>query len=167
MKKIITTLILVIMVTGCGIEYRDDPQCKKYDYLTFDEFRNSVKIQPAKDIDNAGKIYVYRDTLLVSEPNKGINIIDNSDKKNPKPKAFIKIYGNIDMAVKDGYLYADSFMDMLVFDIRDLDNIQEVNRTIDVFPYDAYQMIGESDINFEDCHFDLGKGVVVGVKYEN
>ncbi len=38
--------------------------------------------------------------------------------------------GNIDMAVKDGYLYADSFMDMVIFDIRNLDNIVVENRVI-------------------------------------
>ena len=154
-KQIIVTLSLMTIITGCGIDYRDDPQCAKYNYLSFEEFRSSVTLEASREIKDAGKIYVYDDILFVNEKKKGIHIIDNHDKKNPINKAFIKIIGNSDMAVKDGYLMVDSFMDLVVIDINNMDNIQEVNRTIDIFPYNPQNYYGS-------CEFDLTKGLLVG-----
>jgi len=159
-QGLLSLTIVAIGVQGC-ISYEDDPACKKYNYMSFDELRNSVQIEEPKEIKKVGKIYTYNDILLVNEPNIGIHIIDNSDKHNPIPKAFISINGNIDIAVKDGFLYADSFMDLVVFDIRDIDNIKEITRKNNVFAYDEYQAIDENDRY--RCQFDTTKGVV-GVK---
>jgi len=161
--KIKTVIVLTLLFTlqGC-IEYRDDPTCDKVNYLTFEEFRaKGVEILPSQEIDKAGKIYVYGDTLLVSEANRGVHVIDNSDKKNPNPKAFLKVAGNLDMAVKDGYLYLDSYMDLVVIDIHDLENIKEVNRTIDIFTYDPYQSVNDESYFYGQCNFDTSKGVIV------
>ena len=74
----------------------------------------------------------------------------------------IKIPGNIDMAVKDDVLYADSFIDLVAIDISNINAPREVHRVEDVFPYNAYQAIGE-DVWLSSV--DQEKGVVVG--YEN
>lgn len=151
-------LISTLFLQGC-IKYKDDPLCSQYKYLTFDELRQKVKVLPSQKIENAGKIYVYNDLLLVSEVNKGVHIINNQDKSNPKQIAFIKIYGNIDMAVKDGYLYLDSFMDLVVVNLNDLNDIQESKRVENVFPFDPFQSVSYP---LYQCPFDTGKGVVVG-----
>lgn len=154
-------LIVVFVFQGC-VEYREDPVCSSIEYMSLNTLRNAVAVSLPREIDEAGKIYVYGDTLLVSEPNIGIHVIDNSDKNNPLNKAFITIPGNLDMAVKNGYLYADSFMDLIVIDIRDLENIQEVNRTTDIFPYDQYQVIA-GQYDYYDCA-NTDKGIITGVK---
>ncbi len=100
---------------------------------------------PPKEIENRGKIYTYKNLILINEPNLGIHIIDNSNRKNPINKVFLSIMGNIDMAVKDGYLYADSFMDMVIFDIRNLDNIVVENRVNNIFEYDKNQVLEDKD----------------------
>lgn len=143
--------MLLFVVAGCGVEYRENPECKGY--MSFEDFRSSVKVEAPREIDNAGKIYVYGDTLLVNEKRKGIHIVDNSDKVNPKNVAFVKVLGNLDMAVKDGYLMADSFMDLVVLDINDLEHIKEVNRTINIFPYEK---------RYGPCDFNSDKGLVTG-----
>lgn len=142
-------------------------QCNKYTFLTDKAIEESIEIQKSKEIGEAGKIYLYGDILLVNEANKGIHIIDNTDKHKPLSKAFIKLWGNLDIAVKEGYLYADSFDDLLVFDIRDVDNISMVTRKKDIFPRDAYQLIPEDDYNFyydASCGFDESIGMIVEVK---
>jgi len=155
------SLTILLALQGC-IEYRDDPICKSMEYVTFSEFRErGVEVLPSQEIDKAGKIYVYGDTLLVAEVDKGIHVIDNSDKKNPKPKAFLEIPGNLDMAVKDGYLYVDSYMDLVVMDIHDLNQIKEVSRTNDTFTYDPYQSSGSEPYYYDDCNFDTTKGIVL------
>ena len=131
--------------------------------MTFEEFRaKGVEVLPTKEIKEAGKIYIYANTLLVAEKNMGVHVIDNSDKKNPNPKVFLKVAGNLDMAVKEGYLYLDSYMDLVVMDIRDLDNIKEVNRTNSTFTYNPYQNFDGSYYYHHGCDFDTTKGVVVG-----
>jgi len=159
-KKFILSLMSAFTLLGC-VTYEDDPYCKEYRFMTFKELRESVQIQEPRAIKKAGKIYVYKEFLLVNDVNLGIHIIDNSDKENPQPKAFLLLNGNIDIAVKDGFLYTDSFMDLVVFDINDVENIKVVKRVNDAFTFDEYQAINEEDKY--RCDFDTSEGVV-GVK---
>ena len=171
MKYYVFALIASFLLNACCVDcddYRnyDDVDCKKFNYLTYEALRDTVEIEEPREIDKAGKIYVYEDLLLVNEKNKGIHIIDNSDKKNPNNKKFIKLLGNLDIAVKDGYLYADSFMDLLVFDIRDMGDIKKVTRKEKVFPVDPYQVIDNDEYDFwysDKCGFDIEKGIIVEV----
>src|SRR5690606_24085839 len=94
-----------------------------------------IIIEPGKPLDNPGKIYLYGDYLLINEPQKGIHIIDNTNPSSPQPVHFINIPGNVDLAINTNILYADSYVDLLAFDIGDLANIQMVQRVEDVFPH--------------------------------
>ena len=157
-KQTVVTLSFMAMITGCGIEYRDDPRCAKSNYMTYEELRASVRVEESREIKDAGKIYVYGDTLLVNEKQKGVHIIDNSDKRNPINKAFVNVLGSSDIAVKDGYMMVDSFTDLVVIDIHDMNNIKEVNRTINIFSK------GDQPYYWNNiCGFDLDKGVILGV----
>ena len=159
--KQLISLTAFLLLQGC-VEYRDDPICEGMEYVTFSEFRETgIEVLPSEEIDKAGKIYVYANTLLVAEKDRGIHVIDNSDKKNPKPKAFLKIAGNLDMAVKEGYLYVDSYMDLIVIDINNLENIKEVNRTINTFTYDPYQSTDSEPYYYAECNFDTSKGIIL------
>jgi len=161
-KKIISTTSLLLLLNACGIEYREDPICKDLNYMTFEEFREKgIEILPSQEIKKAGKIYVYNNILLIAEKNHGIHVIDNHDKKNPQPKAFLDVPGNLDMAVKEGYLYIDSYMDLVVININDLNNIKEVNRAKDTFTYDANQNFNGRYYS-DSCNFDITKGLLVG-----
>lgn len=98
------------------------------EYMTLDELRSSVEITSPIPIIESGKIYVYNDLVLVSDIDKGIHVIDNSNPENPHKIACIKIKANKDMEIKGDYLYADSLMDLVVFDISDINSIKEVTR---------------------------------------
>ena len=155
-KELLIGSLISLLFVGC-VEYEDSPYCKKIKYLTFDELRQAVEVKEAREIEKSGKIYRYENLILVSDAKKGIHIIDNSDKYHPKNRAFINVPGNIDITVKDGYMYVDSFMDLVVIDINDLDNIREVNRTKDIFPYQPWNYDAEYQ-----CGYDLSKGVIIG-----
>ena len=64
------------------------------------EFRKSIAISSAKDIQEAGKIYVYSDYIFVNDV-QGIHIIDNTNPRFPKKIKFITIPGNEDISVKN------------------------------------------------------------------
>lgn len=101
--------------------------------MTKEDFRVSVNVTTPQNIVESGKIYTYNNIILINDVEKGIHIIDNTNPILPVKKSFIEIIGNKDMEVRGNYLYADSLMDLLVFDLSDLNNIKEVFRVEDVF----------------------------------
>jgi len=135
-------------------------------YLSWDEFRSSVEVLPARKIMKRGKIYVKDNYLYVNEPNKGIHVVDNSDPSNPVQKCFISIPGNIDLAIKGSFLYADSYVDMLVFALTiDPEDIVMIRRIEDVFEYNPRQntpSVGGAARRFWPAPADRDEGVVVG-----
>jgi hypothetical protein len=166
--KISLVLVLATIFMGCTKKYGDDGECS-YKSISYKELRaNYPKISKAKEIKKAGKIYNYKDgdIILINEKNLGIHIIDNTDRMHPKAKSFIELPGNIDIAVKDGYLYADSFTDLVVIDIRDLDDIKIVKRKEDTFTYDRYQAMGSDELP-TNCYIYEGNGkdFVIGRSY--
>lgn len=78
---------------------------------------NKVSYLDAQPLQNPGKIYVRDNMLYVNDKGKGLHIIDNSDMANPQAVGFFNIPGNIDVAMKDNALYADSYMDLLVINM--------------------------------------------------
>jgi len=89
-----------------------------------------TKATPAK---KTGKIYIYNDFLFINEPNEGIHIYNNANPSAPVNVAFLKIPGNVDLAIQNNILYADNFIDLLAFDLSDMNNIKQVKRVTDVF----------------------------------
>lgn len=89
-------------------------------YKSLDEIRSStINVRNTQEIENPGKIYVRGDKILISDIGKGVHIIDNSDKTNPKFESFLEIEGNIDVSMKGNFLFADSYLDVLVIDVAD------------------------------------------------
>lgn len=86
------------------------------------------------DIGVAGKITVTGNYIYLSEPGKGIHVIDNSNPSTPKNISFINIPGNEDMAITGKTLYADAYGDLVTFDITNPLDVVAKNFTANVFP---------------------------------
>jgi hypothetical protein len=93
-----------------------------------------------------GKIYFKDGWLFVGEPGQGIHIIDNSNPTNPVPVKYLSIPGTFDLAIKGSTLYADSYVDLVAFDISNINSIHEVARLEGVFK-NYYAMGFHADIN--------------------
>jgi len=163
MVKVSSMVIMIaIMISGC--EYKYDNPCKKAIYITAEELRGDYpKISAPREIAKAAKVYNYMDgdIILINERNKGIHVVNNRVKETPQNIAFIEIPGNVDMAVKDGYMYVDSFTDLIVLDIRDINDIKTVYRKEKVFPYDAMQAVDKTtgecyDYDYKEDAFVIG-----------
>jgi len=129
------------------------------------EFRASVKIQEPRNIKESGKIYAWKDYIFINDKNEGVHIIDNTDPFNPQNIKFLNIPRNMDIAIKDEKLYADNGMDLVVFDISNINKISEVGRVKDVFPnYYATAPEGVSYVDFDN--FDPSNEVIVGYLIE-
>jgi hypothetical protein len=142
----------------------EEPHVESFEpvYMSWKDLRASIQSEPPKAIGKRGKIYIRGKHLFINEPNKGIHVFDNQDPAAPKAIAFVNIPGNVDLAVKDDVLYADSFVDLVAIDISALPKITELNRQVDVFPYDPYQAANGQV--WYSSQLDHTKGVVVSWK---
>jgi len=102
--------------------------------MSVTELRTSISPGEPRELENPGKIYSYGRYLFINAPNEGIHIYDNADPAQPQNISFLKIPGNIDMAVQNGLLYADSYVDLVVFDLNNPAEPTMVGRTENVFP---------------------------------
>ncbi len=102
-------------------------------YKTVDEIRQDIQILPPRSLENPGKIYYYKDHIIVNENREGLHIIDNTNPENPINISFIQIPGNVDMAVKGDMMYVDNYIDLLTIDISDPSNPVLQERLNDVF----------------------------------
>lgn len=106
----------------------------------------NIRSNAPQQVEHPGKIFLYGNYIFLSEVDKGVHVIDNSNPANPVRKAFINIPGNLDIAVKGNTLYADLYMDMVVVDISDPLAARFVRYIPDVFPnrFTGYNFIADS-----------------------
>lgn len=161
MKTIIkTSLILFIGVClfSCDDDISHEYTINEPVYMSTADFKNAVKSESSRNMKETGKIYFYGDYILVNEKFQGIHVINNSDPSNPVTEKFITIPGNIDMAIKDNMLYADSYTDLVVIDISNIDKATESKRFDDVFLYS----LPPTNNNYRYGDIDPKKGIVIG-----
>lgn len=103
-------------------------------YKSMEEVREMVKVTEPREIKKPGKIFTYGDYLFINDRGIGIHIYRIGKGSAPQNIAFLQIPGNIDMSVKGRYLYADNYIDLVVFDLADMKNIKEIGREISAFP---------------------------------
>ncbi|MDY0002869.1 MAG: hypothetical protein RBU30_16340 [Polyangia bacterium] len=130
-------------------------------YMGWKEFRASAEVQAPREIQKRGKIYTFGTALFLSEPGEGIHVIDNSSPEAPRQVAFLRIPGNFDLAIRGRYLYADSFVDLVIFEVSPAPiGVRYARRVKNVFPYD---MTGTMPRNqrFWPTGVDRGQGVVL------
>jgi hypothetical protein len=102
-------------------------------YETLTKFREAIKSQPASPLVSPGKLSVNGKYIFLSEPGLGIHVIDNSNPSAPRNISFINIPGNEDMAIKENTMYADSYGDLVTFDITDPQHVVAKNFAGGVF----------------------------------
>jgi len=121
-------------------------------YTTLDDLRASVAQEAPRDLKQLGKIYLKSDYLYLNEPGEGLHVVNNSDPANPVKTSFINIPGNFGLSAKGNFLYVDSYVDLVVLDISDPENISEANRLEGIF----------SDYNNYGYYLDPNLGLVTG-----
>lgn len=133
----ILSLALMLVLTGCHDEVETTYTYKTQVpvLLQVNTFREKdIIIEPGRPLDSPGKIYIFGNSLFISEPGEGIHILDNTNPTTPKNISFIEIPGTADLAINSNILYADNYVDLLAFDISDPTDIKLVKRELDVFP---------------------------------
>ncbi|MFC5410936.1 LVIVD repeat-containing protein [Larkinella bovis] len=143
MKRTLYLILAIVLVglNSCSDKCKETRTFRQFTPLTLTiaQVRNGVQTEQARTLVNPGKIYTKDGFLLINEIKEGIHIIDNRNPSSPKMVSFIRIPGNGDMAIRNNILYADSYMDLVAFDISDPQNVREINRVNDVFPNGQFE----------------------------
>jgi len=127
-------------------------------YLSYETLRSSFGVSTEAVLEKPGKIYFYGSHMFINEYQKGIHVVDLSDPTQPELKAFIEVPGNVDMAIRNNLLYADSYVDLLVIDITDPEQPVLSKRIEDLFEY----IIPPYDYDFPLDEINQDKGVITG-----
>jgi hypothetical protein len=128
-------LLISIIAFSCKDKIEDTYKINEPVYLSYEDLRSSFNVTGGEEIIQPGKIYFKDNYIFVNEYQKGIHVVDNSDPAAPQVIKFIEIPGNVDLAIKDNILYADSYVDLLAIDISNMEDIKEVGRVVNAFPY--------------------------------
>jgi len=134
-------------------------------FMSTETFRNSVKVSPEPHaITSIGKMCFYNNYLYISEPGKGIHIINNADPTNPQVIGFIELLGNADLAIRNNRLYADSYIDLVWFDITNPGQPELQGRLDSIFPT-ALPITGNNyGIDYTKSYGGTNQGIIVGWK---
>ncbi|MDF9829464.1 hypothetical protein [Parabacteroides sp. PF5-6] len=170
MKRIIPLFLAftALFLSGCF-----ESRVEKVEYtinepvtLSVTEFRNSVKVNTTpRTIEERGKLCLYNGYLYISEPEVGIHIIDNRNPANPQSVGFIELMGNADVSIRNDRLYADSYIDLVWFDLTNPAKPQLINRLEGVFPFALPPTENDYGCNYNACHTAFAENqVVVGWK---
>ncbi len=125
-------------------------------YTDYESFRELGGFESSRMIEQKGNIYFKDNYLFMVEPDKGIHFIDNSNPSSPSQTGFLNVWGATGMAIRGNYLYVNSFIDLMVYDISSLSSPVLVERLEDIFP----MALPFSDKNYPYQPIDKSKGVV-------
>ncbi|WP_431125585.1 LVIVD repeat-containing protein [Flagellimonas flava] len=164
MKKKILLVLSLVAISFVSCESNDDSDYAEYlvarPLVISKAELTTIDIIAPTPINESGKVYTYQDYIFINDKYQGVHVIDNSNALQPRKIAFIKIPGNVDISVKDDFLYADSLTDLVVLDISDINNISQVNRLENVLYNNVFWPF-EADI-VENEDFDWETEVLIG-----
>ena len=151
-------LLILLFASACTDKVYETFNANAPIYLSYEDLRSAVKMTAACELNNPGKIYFKDQYIFINEKMRGVHVYDVSDPANPQNKGFIEIPGNVDIAIKDNILYADSYVDLVSIDVSSFSAIKEVGRVKKVFPY----TLPTYDTKYPLAKLDEDKGVITG-----
>ena len=164
MKAKIIPIIMLASLFSIFFYSCEDTTYKEYEgyapvYLSYKDLRASIIEEKNVDLKNPGKIYYKDNYIFIVEELKGIHVYDNINPASPVKKTFVKLPGVVDISISGYILYADSYVDLVVLDVQNIDNIHEVGRIKDILPYTVPKAGTGND--YPVGPVDKDKGVVI------
>jgi len=162
MKAKIIPIITLLSFFSLFFYSCEDATYKEYKgyapvYLSYKDLRTGIAGEQNVDLKNPGKIYFKDNYIFIVEELKGIHVFDNTNPSSPVKKVFVKLPGVVDISISGYIMYADSYVDLVVLDVENIDNIHEVGRITDILPY----TVPPAGTDFPMGNVDQEKGVVI------
>jgi len=168
MKKIYLLTIFVFSILFLSCDNDDNPEQAKFAVpvvKSLAALRSNVFVGSARQTTSDGKIYVTEDYLFYIAQESGVHIFNNQNPSTPVNIAFINLEGVHDISVKGNYLFADNFVDLLVFDISNSNNITLVRTVENVI---AFSPTLPEEAEFYDYNIWPTEGeIITGFTIEN
>lgn len=176
MKNLALFAILAfsLLASSCSEDHLSNVDALCPVYGTIDDLEKMISSTDPQPILEPGKIYVKDDYLFINETLKGIHVYDNADPSNPLAIAFISIPGNVDVAMKGDYLYADYNNGLATIDLSDIYNAKLLdfnseynsNDNGQLYPPMTSTSAMNSDVVYFECP-DAEKGLIIGWEKKN
>ena len=133
----LTGLLLASSQFACSDKCTETRTFRRFNsvQLTVGQVRKNIGSEASRALKSPGKIYAKDNFIFINEVKEGVHIFDNSNTASPKEIAFLRIPGNADIAIKGDIMYADSYMDVVAFNIKNPAAVKEVGRVNNVFNY--------------------------------
>lgn len=136
-------------VSGCPMIDREPLPRYKPLLMSRSQLEQAVATLPAQALHNTGKIYLRDPYIFINEQYEGIHVIDNQDPARPQLVAFVRIPGNVDLAMKGNLLYADSGPDLLTLDMSDARHARLLHRVRNAVPELPMPELGEVPAEYQ------------------
>ena len=140
-RNIVLILLLMPFLTSCWeFGRRAEIPGKAVGYkptYSNDPSLLNITVEAPKAVKNAGKIYVLGNIIFQNEVGQGIHVLDKTDPNQLKNIGFINIRGNTEISIKETFLYANSYNDLVVVDLSDWKNPVEIKRVKNAFQVGA------------------------------
>ena len=154
---------LLLVITLLALSSCSDRQLQTFTanvpiYLSYEDLRSSFETGVGREMKKPGKICFMEPYMYINEYKEGIHVVDLSDPGTPQALAFISIPGNVDMAIRNNVLYADSYIDLLMIDITNPSQPTLIQRNEKLFEY----VIPPYDYDYPLAEIDQEKGVITG-----
>ena len=165
----LTMLLTLLLFSACLEDDVKQVQGLRPIYGNLDDLSSIIHSTESQPLKEPGKIYVKDNYLFINENLKGVHVFDNSDPSNPLKLTFISIPGNLDVAMKGNFLYADYNNGLATIDLSDVYNAKLTDFNSDYNSLDNGQLfppaslvasMSEDQVYFE-CP-EASKGTVIG-----
>lgn len=165
--------MLIVAVVGCNDD--DGTQYKMQNIATpvivekanlrasFDQ----QEMESPRPILNSGKFYVYGDYIFINDIGVGIHVINNSNPNAPNKETFLPVPGSRDMEARDNILYVDSYSDLVLFDLSNMNDIKYLKNYEDILgdSSDIWPLFSQQVDLVDYGDFDANTQIVVDWEY--
>jgi hypothetical protein len=167
MKKVYRISIFILLIACCTtcVDWEDEPglrfpegDVEGYRPVYAEDLNTEISYREKSPLINPGKIYSYKNFLLIVDSGYGIHVYDNTHRENPEQIGMLRISGNQDIAMKGNYIFADQFGDLVVIDITDIKSPNVVVRHENV----AVQRLRPPSGYFYECVDPTREHMLIG-----
>ena len=132
-SKLLALLAFSILLMACCCKQKDsarpetnyEPVLMKRSALT----NELIKWQDPQPIHQPGKIYYKDSFIFINQKFDGVHVVRSLANGGLEKVGFLRIPGNLDVAIKGSILYADNASDLIAIDLRHLLNQRAVRIT--------------------------------------
>lgn len=125
MRSLKVLLLLICSVGFMGVKCEQETGRPETDFepvlMKRSKLNNElIKWQPPQPIRQPGKIYYKDNFIFINQKFEGLHVVRSQTNGQLEKVGFIRIPGNLDVAIKGSTLYADNASDLIAIDLQHL-----------------------------------------------